>query len=166
MKKTIIVTLLLAIGLMGLNGCNKEEKNPPPALVNGTYTGSGTISFTDNGTTYTLPFLSLSIRNSNTITISAQDEVTSKNIVLTLTASPLNVGTYKINSANMGNSITYNAFSGASYSIAGSGGTMNLSKLTTSEIQGTFSAEIRPMSSWFGGTTASFTNGVINISYQ
>lgn len=165
MKKTLIVTLFLAIGLMGLNGCNKEEKNPPPDLVNGTYHGTGSISFTQDGTPYTLSFYSLTIRD-NTISISAQDTVTYNNIVLTLTSNPLNVGTYKINSANKTNSITYNAFSGASYSIAGSSGTINISKFTTSEIQGTFTAEIRPMLAWYGGTDASFTNGVINISYQ
>lgn len=169
---------LIIIGIL-IADCKKSDNNTgKPSVIdlqNGTFPAPGTVTLNANGVNYTIPIKNVQIISTqiSQIIINAQDTsalLTIPHVIIEIYSptSRITSGIFSVSgdSSNMYNSIKYQ-LDGMSYdaegSLPGSSGTINISILTSSSIQGTFSATVVPTP--IGGSNIVITDGIINCKY-
>ena len=179
MKRNLLICLVAVTGIL-MVACSKNSDNNTDikaAYKSGKYAAKGTITLTAGGVNYSIPMKSVEIITTmtNQILINAQDTTIaglSTPFVIIEINSPSSVitaGTYAIHgtSADAYTSVTYSKSLSqyeAVASITGSSATINITKLTDSVIQGTFTATVVSQAK-SGGSNVVITNGIINCTY-
>lgn len=169
---TLKIALLMGILILGYS-CKKDDdtasKTNNDSLADGTYNASGTISFTAGGANYSCSILKVDVSSvSLTIQTSTTDILNTGmiNISCYTATSAVTTGTY---TADNSKNISAVSFLGknsidicsATATKTGSSCTVNLTTLTSTSINGTFTATVLPPLS---GSSVAITNGVINCT--
>jgi len=173
--------MLLIAGLI-LSSCSKKNDSTTTTtttsnLVQGKYPATGTVTLTCGGANYSMPMKSVQIVTTEaySVIINALDSTLVTNfgtIVIQINAptlAGLTTGTYKI----PGPTGTYNLINftdktitayTAGPTITGTSATINITTLTSTSIQGTFTATLVPLKN-NSGPSISLVSGVINCTY-
>jgi hypothetical protein len=171
--------MLLAVVII-LSSCSKKSSTPTTPTssnwIQGRYTATGSITLTSGGVNYSMPMANVQVVTTDTysVILNALDSTLVTNfgtIVLQInspTSAGLTTGTYKIPSTTNVNLInfmdkTLTEYT-ASSSVSGTSATINITTLTATSVQGTFSATLVPLEN-HNGTPITITNGVINCTY-
>jgi len=175
MKKLLFITALISLALIFIN-CSKKDDTTTnnnntdttkttTTTIAGTYNATGSLTFKAAGVDYSIPVTIVGIQ-SYSLTINAinADINNYANLIVSIiSTNSVGVGTYTVAGYS---SITFADHSGniyqASSSQAGSSFTINLTTLSSTSVQGTFTATAIQYLSGTG--TVSITNGVINCT--
>jgi hypothetical protein len=179
MKKKLFIIMLFIAGII-LSSCSKKSATlttpTSPNWTQGKYTATGLITLTSGGVNYSMPMANVQVVTTDTysVILNALDSTLVTNfgtIVLQInspTSAGLTTGTYKIPSTTNFNLINFMDKTLTEYtaspSVSGTSATINITTLTATSIQGTFSATLVPLEN-HSGTSVTITNGVINCTY-
>ena len=177
MKRNLLICLVIVTGIL-MMGCSKKSDTNTDikaAYKSGKYAAKGTITLTAGGVNYSIPMKSVEIiaTMTNQILINAQDTtiagLSTPFVIIEINSpsSVITIGTYAIpgTSADDYTSVTYSkslSLYKAVASITGSSATINITKLTDTAIQGTFTATVVPQ---VKASDVVITNGIINCTY-
>lgn len=177
MKKNLFISILLVTGIM--LSCSKKSENTTTTssnFIQGTYTAKGTITLTSGGVNYSMPMTTVQIITTDTysIILNAADSTLATNfgtIVLQInspTSAGLTTGTFTIPSTTEFNMInfmnkTLTEYTG-SPTVSGTSATISITTLTSTSVQGTFTATLVPLEN-NGSQGITITSGVINCTY-
>jgi hypothetical protein len=178
MKKNLFISILLVVGIM--LSCSKKSETTPttpaPNLTQGIYPAKGTITLTSGGVNYSMPMTNVQIITTETysVILNAADTSLITNfgtIVIQInspTSSGLTTGTYTIPSTTNVNMFTFMNKTETEYTasptVSGTSGTISITTLTSTSVQGTFSGTLVPLENP-SGQSITITNGVINCTY-
>jgi hypothetical protein len=174
MKKVLFFGLLFVLGIF-ICSCSKKDDNSStvnnstntgPAV--GTHTATGTISFKIGDVSHSCTIDKVIVASSGlTIQTTTDKLATDGNMTLACYTATSYVakGSYSTSSTSAFSSATYidNTYNpcSATTTVVGSSCTIEITALSTTSIQGTFTATLVPTS---GTTKLIVTNGVINCT--
>jgi hypothetical protein len=179
MRRYLLVSIVAVAGIL-IVGCSKSSdtnKDITGTYKSGQYAATGAITLTAGGVNYSIPMKNVEIITAftNQILINAQDTTVAGLsipfiiIVINSPSSGITTGTYAIpgTAADAYTKVTYSKSLSqydAEASITGSSATINITKLTNTTIQGTFTATVVSQAK-SGGSDVVIANGIINCTY-